>query len=478
MNKQQSPLINCQLIKPINDINDNSDYSDDGDDSSHSIKPPRPIPNNTKKYKLLRRCNYLFELKITCDEDFHDDACTKVNGIIKSIFKLCKSYYWLLSTKEQPHAVLFKCYCHYDRDQRDAIDSTKFNAFYQDFHYLITLKDHTNSSSQKLLNKCQAQLIVNNLYAYINGFHDNEPITKERAFNEAMKALRLKDGYKILYTMLGRFKAMTIKDSFTKEYTEMKYEQILERDLRNYYEGFPVNYDLPLVKGVIEWLNESLNEPTNRTNALVIVGETKIGKTHLINSKLLNPRLKLIEYQKGDFDFKTYDATDEIMFRVLDDPTFKTQGEKVIKALMGAETFRCNVKFDNKLIVPAPLIILFNKEKFVEFIKTFDETDWFLQNSKILPKSIGPLIRRTIQPNANKPAKQSLIFNLDESKIESFDTKLYLVDQPEIKYTEDHFLLHRGFGISSKMIKEAYQLEENEPLWLKVKALFKTKHLN
>ena len=248
---------------------------------------------------------------------------------------------------------------------------------------------------------------------------------------------------------------------------------IEERELRALMEGFPIDYDNELIQGVIQWIKECFDEPTTRTKTLVIVGETRIGKTHLMTSKLVNPALKLIEYQKNDFDFKTYDPTKEILFRILDDPTFNTQGVNVIKPLMSANLFKVNVKYDNKLIVPTPLILLFNKEKFIEFIKAFDETAWFLANSFIIPDTIPQVISRTIQPNPKGPVRQSFIHALDDAKVDSFNTKLYFPEEPIVEYKENEYLLYKAYGITSAMIKSAFSEEGNDPIWLKLKTWVK-----
>ena len=221
------------------------------------------LPGNNQT-KWLRRCHYLFYLKIKCTTVQQEDAIENVPRILKRVFTKCKSYFWLKYDIPVPDTLVFKCYCHYDKLQRPSIDSTLFEGIHNTFPYSIVLKEYAKTCSAQLLTECQKALFVTPNLVEIKGFRDSLNISKELAFNEAMKAFNLDEGIDTLNKMLGRFQACSIKELFIKEYTAMKYKMIEERELKALMEGFPIDYDNELIQGVVQWIKECFDEPTTR----------------------------------------------------------------------------------------------------------------------------------------------------------------------------------------------------------------------
>ncbi|EMH72612.1 hypothetical protein EHI8A_185600 [Entamoeba histolytica HM-1:IMSS-B] len=142
----------------------------------------------------------------------------------------------------------------------------------------------------------------------------------------------------------------------------------------------------PVVQGARAWIHTLETTDIKRPPALVIVSETKLGKTEFINDLL---KEKQVDEFRGRIMIDGHDENREYDFRLFDDANLSSIDWEDFKAMISTrgEKVRVNVKYGHLDVITVPTIIVLNPGSFKE-LQTMagnkGDRDWLDKNTVVL----------------------------------------------------------------------------------------------
>ncbi|EDR28579.1 hypothetical protein EDI_238410 [Entamoeba dispar SAW760] len=148
----------------------------------------------------------------------------------------------------------------------------------------------------------------------------------------------------------------------------------------------PWKEDNPVVKNSRIWLNSALSGRTKRIKTLVIVSDTKMGKTEFVNDLLKD--LKVDEF-RGRFMMDGHNESLKYDIRLFDDANLNDIIWPEFKSLISTrgEQITINVKYSHARVTSIPTILVLNPGSWKALQKTakeYEDFDWLEKNSVVL----------------------------------------------------------------------------------------------
>lgn len=148
----------------------------------------------------------------------------------------------------------------------------------------------------------------------------------------------------------------------------------------------PWKEDNPVVKNSRIWLSSALSGRTKRVKTLVIVSDTKMGKTEFVNDLLKN--LKVDEF-RGRFMMDGHNESLKYDIRLFDDANLNDIIWPEFKSLISTrgEQITINVKYSHARVTSIPTILVLNPgswKALQQTAKEYEDFDWLEKNSVVL----------------------------------------------------------------------------------------------
>ncbi|EKE41245.1 hypothetical protein ENUP19_0332G0018 [Entamoeba nuttalli] len=174
--------------------------------------------------------------------------------------------------------------------------------------------------------------------------------------------------------------------------------------------------DNPVVKNSRIWLNYALSGKTKRVKTLIIVSDTKMGKTEFVNDLLKD--LKVDEF-RGRFMMDGHNENVRYDIRLFDDANLNDIIWSEFKSLISTrgEQITINVKYSHARVTSIPTILVLSRGSWKALQRTakeYEDFDWLKKNTIVLQTKE----KLYIEP----PPKAELI--QDKSKYDGLDQKL------------------------------------------------------
>ncbi|EMD45825.1 Hypothetical protein EHI5A_198300 [Entamoeba histolytica KU27] len=178
----------------------------------------------------------------------------------------------------------------------------------------------------------------------------------------------------------------------------------------------PWKEDNPVVKNSRVWLNSALSGKTKRVKTLVIVSNTKMGKTEFINDLLKNLR---VDEFRGRFMMDGHNESLKYDIRLFDDANLNDIIWPEFKSLISTrgEQITINVKYSHARVTSIPTILVLNPgswKALQQTAKEYEDFDWLEKNTVVLQTNE----KLYIEPPPKEESVQ------DKSKYDGLDPKL------------------------------------------------------
>ena len=167
-----------------------------------------------------------------------------------------------------------------------------------------------------------------------------------------------------------------ICELWMEEYKQMRAEEEVT-DL------YPVKNDSGCICAIKDWIDEVFRTGPLRPRTLIIIGESRKGKSMTISNFLASR--KWVEYQASDMSAKDKFG-EQNLFRILDDTTFGIHTVDTLKMYLNSVDSCVNVKYGETTVVPIPTIMLLNRKSFAHIINTFSDNEWLHANVVLYPR--------------------------------------------------------------------------------------------
>ncbi|GAB1222533.1 hypothetical protein ENUP19_0114G0012 [Entamoeba nuttalli] len=280
-----------------------------------------------------------------------------------------------------------------------------------------------------------------------------KPSTKGRiGGNEIMKALdipTLKEASAFLQDsspMWWLNNGKKFKDAWREKHANDKPERIKIK-------LYPWDENNPLVKNARAWLKIVKSGKVKRTKLLVLLGETRIGKSEFINDLLKDTK---VQEFRGRVMFDGKDSLSKYEVRLFDDANLAAMDWFEFKAIVSTngEKITMNVKYDHADVISLPTIVVLNTENWKlikDIAKERGDAKWLEENTTVL-FSKNKLFK---QPEKRKKTIEEL-------------KELYGDLEPDIlsmysQADEDEIFEEEEYLNSSDSIEEARNMLEKEP---------------
>ncbi|EMD42514.1 Hypothetical protein EHI5A_175220 [Entamoeba histolytica KU27] len=213
-----------------------------------------------------------------------------------------------------------------------------------------------------------------------------KPNTKGRTSgNEIMKALEiptLKEASAFLQDSSPTWwlnNSKKFKDAWREKHANDKPERIKIK-------LYPWDENNPLVKNARAWLKIVKSGKVKRTKLLVLLGETRIGKSEFINDLLKD--IKVQEF-RGRVMFDGKDSLSKYEVRLFDDANLADMDWFEFKAIVSTngEKITMNVKYDHADVITLPTIVVLNTENWnliKDIAKERGDAKWLEENTTVL----------------------------------------------------------------------------------------------
>ncbi|GAB1218892.1 hypothetical protein ENUP19_0008G0016 [Entamoeba nuttalli] len=178
----------------------------------------------------------------------------------------------------------------------------------------------------------------------------------------------------------------------------------------------PWKEDNPVVKNSRVWLNSALSGRTKRIKTLVIVSDTRMGKTEFVNDLLKD--LKVDEF-RGRFMMDGHNENLKYDIRLFDDANLNDIIWPEFKSLISTrgEQITINVKYSHARVTSIPTVLVLNPGSWKALQRTakeYEDFDWLEKNTVVLQTKE----KLFIEP----PPKTELLE--DKKKYDGLDPKL------------------------------------------------------
>lgn len=158
----------------------------------------------------------------------------------------------------------------------------------------------------------------------------------------------------------------------------------LQKLTNTIYNGtvFEIDRDHELIKCFNEFLINCFKTNNNRLFSIILIGNTKIGKSICFKNCLIP--FNYIEYHNNFLEFsKTKDEKFKL-FRLLDDINWNDVNEMCLKAILNRNISTVNIKYGYGYVYPLINIFLMNGEDFLIFYEKFKNIWNFIENNCII----------------------------------------------------------------------------------------------
>ncbi|BFU26620.1 hypothetical protein CL6EHI_089440 [Entamoeba histolytica] len=194
----------------------------------------------------------------------------------------------------------------------------------------------------------------------------------------------------------------------------------------------PWKEDNILVKNARAWLQGVKLSKQKRVKTLVLLGDTRIGKTEFVNDLLKG--MKVDEF-RGHFMFDGHDEYKNYDIRLFDDANLKEVQWFEFKALISTrgETITMNIKYDHVNVTSLPTIIVMNTKNWdmmKRIAKENDDLEWLEKNTAVL-YSREPLFERPKEIRKTIEELKKQYGDLDPAILEMFDEEDIQPDKEE-----------------------------------------------
>lgn len=151
---------------------------------------------------------------------------------------------------------------------------------------------------------------------------------------------------------------------------------------------YEINREHPLITFFQEFLRSCFKVITNRVFSIIIIGNTKIGKSICFKECLVDS--KYIEYHNNMLEFSKCVDENKKLFRLMDDINWNTVDVMTLKSILNRNVSSVDVKYSYGIIYPMINIFLMNKEDYVIFQRKYVDIWSFISNNvSIYPKQTG-----------------------------------------------------------------------------------------
>lgn len=184
----------------------------------------------------------------------------------------------------------------------------------------------------------------------------------------------------------------------------------------------PWKEDNTLVKNARAWLQGVKLSKQKRIKTLVILGETRIGKTEFINDLLKDMR---VDEFRGHFMFDGHNENKTYDIRLFDDANLRDIHWFEFKALLSTrgEQITVNIKYDHATVTSIPTILIMNTNNWdilKNIAKENSDADWLEKNTIVL-FSKEPLFEKPQETKKTIEQLKELYGDLDPSILQMFN---------------------------------------------------------
>lgn len=227
-----------------------------------------------------------------------------------------------------------------------------------------------------------------------------------------------------------------------EEYKEMRAEEEVS-DL------YPVKNDSGCIIAVREWIKEVFISGPLRPRTLIIIGESRKGKSMTISNFLASR--KWVEYQASDMSAKDKFG-EQRLFRILDDTTFGLHTVDTLKMYLNSVDSCVNVKYGETTIIPFPTIMLLNRKSFAQIINTFSDNEWLHDNVVLYPRQEEDIWGQKY---------------VDETRIKQITDDIYDTTKPKLpRVTWEDTLFYSVTGMNEVEFNRVYaSMKKGKDIW-------------
>ena len=264
---------------------------------------------------------------------------------------------------------------------------------YQDVENIIMSNEIVYIKGFLLLRR--KQVLINKL---INSNSDND-------FNNLSNKLNL-DNWKYEF--------------YHKKFLFKKMDKLISKNV------LPTLYDIkrdhPLIVFFMDFLRNCFKLINKRIFSIIIIGDTKIGKSVCFKECLTSPNY--IEYHNSMLEFSKCSNENKKIFRLLDDINWNTVDIMTLKTILNRNVASVDVKYSYGIIYPMINIFLMNKEDYLIFQKKYVDIWSFISNNvAIYPKQVDNSIEEEMNElyDSNGNLEKYLLDDIIE--IKQFETE-------------------------------------------------------
>ncbi|EDR25478.1 hypothetical protein EDI_274930 [Entamoeba dispar SAW760] len=259
------------------------------------------------------------------------------------------------------------------------------NTTYSVFFTAVTEHPEFDGSFMNIIRYLERQAKKHGEEAKFEEF-GKRPNTKGRiGGNEIMKALNiptlkeasayLQDSSPMWWLNNGK----KFRDAWREKHANDKTERIKIK-------LFPWDENNSLVKNARAWLKIVKSGKVKRTKLLVLLGETRIGKSEFINDLLKDTK---VQEFRGRVMFDGKDSLAKYEVRLFDDANLAAMDWFEFKAIVSTngEKITMNVKYDHADVISLPTIVVLNTENWnlmKEIAKERGDAKWLEENATVL----------------------------------------------------------------------------------------------
>ena len=315
----------------------------------------------------------------------------------------------------------------HDRTEENTINNDSTNSFYIISNEKV-LNINVNFTNEYINYQDIENVIMSNEIVYIKGFLllrrkkilINKLINSnsDNDFNDLSNKLNL-DNWKYEF--------------YHKKFLFKKMNKLISKNV------LPTVYDIkrdhPLIVFFMNFLSNCFKLINKRIFSIIIIGDTKIGKSVCFKECLTSPGY--IEYHNSMLEFSKCSNENKKIFRLLDDINWNTVDIMTLKTILNRNVASVDVKYSYGIIYPMINIFLMNKEDYLIFQKKYVDIWSFISNNvAIYPKQLDNSIEEEMNElyDSNKTL-DSYLFNdiIDLNQFENeFDYQISANVHPNI----------------------------------------------
>lgn len=329
-------------------------------------------------------------------------------------------------------------------------------------------------------------IIMSNQIIYIKGFL---LLRRKKALIDKMVNCDCDNDFNEFSSKLG---LDTWKYEFYhKKFLFAKMNRLVSKNILNTV--YDIKRDHPLIVFFMDFLRSCFKMVNKRVFSIILVGDTKIGKSVCFKECLINQ--KYIEYHNNMLEFSKCTDENKKLFRLMDDINWNTVDIMTLKSILNRNVATVDVKYSYGIIYPMINIFLMNKEDYAIFQRKYVDIWSFISNNvAIYPKQDKEIVEETQILYDSTNQFTTYLFNeiVDTTQLEDrFNNQLekgecpniyecvksYLLDNQPYIYDNKQFIDLTSFDIAllpnrqlieNEMIRKIKEVETKEKYLEKV----------